>query len=119
MLKLPSRPVLLLAAAALAAGGLGGCSRSEPEVAEEANAAIEQPVPDAAPPSPVAPPSPASAPTADANSSAALPPAAETAPDEQMLEDASATGMTARASRDEADAAETAPADTDARQSED
>lgn len=119
MLKPPSRPRLLLIAAALAAGGLGGCSRSEPEASPEANAVIEQPVPDISSAGPVTPPPATAEPTADANSSAAVPPAAETAPDEQMLEDASATGMTARASRDEGDAAETAPANTDAQQSED
>ena len=118
MLKFASRPVLLLAAAALAGGGLAGCSRSEPEESVETNASAEELVPDAAPPSPVELPSPTSEPTADANSSAALPPAEETAPDEQMLEDASATGMTARASRDGADAEETAPANTDAQRSE-
>ena len=40
----------------------------------------------------------------EANAAAELPPEAAAAPDEQMLDDASATGMTARAARGEEDA---------------
>ncbi|MBJ6123377.1 hypothetical protein [Sphingomonas mollis] len=45
-------------------------------------------------------PEPAPANTADTNMMAEVPPEAAPAPDEQMMDDASATGMTARASRD-------------------
>ncbi|MCU6455032.1 hypothetical protein LPN01_13175 [Sphingomonas sp. A2-49] len=97
------------AAAALAAGllMLAACSRSGPEQAPEAeNMAEATPVEDV---TPVAPPSDEPAPVEtnaiDANAVAiAPPPEAPTAPDAQMLEDADATGMTARVSRDEAPA---------------
>jgi hypothetical protein len=98
----------LKAAAGLAAGllVLAACSRSEPEQPPEAdNMAEATPVEDV---TPIAPPSAEPAPVAnavDANAVAiAPPPEAPTEPDAQMLEDADATGMTARVSRDEAPA---------------
>ncbi len=100
-----TRRFLLPAAAALSLAGLSACSRSEPEPAVTENA-----VADSAPPAPAEVPvtenaRPAAEPTAEANAAAAeLPPEAAAAPDEQMLDDASATGMTARAARGEEDA---------------
>ncbi len=78
---------------------LAGCSRSEPEAeeatmtnsVEEVTAPIEEPTPAPAPVEAV--PEAAPAPVA--------PPKAEAiAPDEQMQDDADATGMTARVRRD-------------------
>lgn len=86
----------------LAVALLSGCSRSEPEeAAPTENAVVEDvaPVTEAAPPAPE--PAPVEAPPAVVNT-VAPPPAAPVAPDEQMLDDADATGMTARANRDEA-----------------
>jgi hypothetical protein len=89
------------AAGLLALSILGGCSRSEPDEAPPIENVSEE-----APPEPEetrAPepePAPAPAPVATSNA-VAPPPAAEIAPDEQMLDDADATGMTARATRDE------------------
>ena len=84
---------------ALAAGllMLSACSRSEPEPPVEEN--LDEATPDALPsvePSDVPPP------VADTNTAAIdVPPEAPVAPDAQMIEDADATGMTARVSRDE------------------
>lgn len=84
----------LLATAALAAAG---CSR-DPEPSPEPTPSISD-TPTATPtPSPE--PSPIASPTAIANETVALPPEEKPAPDEQMLDDASATGMTARSARD-------------------
>lgn len=94
---------------ALAAGllMLSACSRSEPEPPVEENmvepAPLDEATPDALPsvePSDVPPP------VADTNTAAIdVPPEAPVAPDAQMIEDADATGMTARVSRDEQPAA--------------
>jgi predicted small lipoprotein YifL len=89
------------AAGLLALSLLAGCSRSEPDEAPPAeNAVSDEALP--APEETRAPepePAPEPAPVATANT-VAPPPAAEIAPDEQMLDDADATGMTARATRD-------------------
>lgn len=84
----------LLASAALA---IAGCSR-EPAPAPEPTPSEEAlPTPE---PTPTPEPSPVASPSELTNATAALPPEEKPAPDEQMLDDASATGMTARASRD-------------------
>lgn len=97
------------AVTALAAGllMLAGCSRSEPEQpTAEDNMAEATPVEDVSPVAPTADESmPAEGNAVDANAVAIAPPPEEpVAPDAQMLEDADATGMTARVSRDEAPA---------------
>ena len=97
-----TRP-LLAAAAALLALNLAACS-DEPETptaenrAELNDEAVEEITPE---PTPIATPTPIVEPTTDANASVDLEPEPVTAPDEQMLDDASATGMTARAVRDQ------------------
>ncbi|MBY9061586.1 hypothetical protein K7957_01395 [Sphingomonas yunnanensis] len=84
----------LLATAALA---IAGCSR-EPEPAPEPTPSEEAvPTPE---PTPAPEPSPVASPSDLTNNTAALPPEEKPAPDEQMLDDASATGMTARARRE-------------------
>ncbi|MBW6526155.1 hypothetical protein KZ813_04835 [Sphingomonas sp. RHCKR7] len=84
----------LLATAALA---IAGCSREPAPAPEPTPSASEAPLPE---PTPTPEPSPVVSPTELTNATAALPPEEKPAPDEQMLDDASATGMTARASRD-------------------
>lgn len=99
-------------AAGLLALCLGACSRSsdEPAAAPIDNGAGEAAaVPDAPPVA--APPPAAPTPAADGNLAAAEPPAPIEDPDEQMLDDASATGMTARASRGEVPANDAGSAD--------
>jgi ABC-type enterochelin transport system substrate-binding protein len=95
-------------AAALAAGllMLSACSRSEPEQPIEENMTEQAPVDEA---TPDAPPTvePSATPTVAVDSNTAAidtPPEAPVAPDAQMIDDADATGMTARVSRDEAPA---------------
>ncbi len=86
-----------LAAAALM---LAGCSRSAPEQPEDGNMVEAAPVDTATPePLPTAEPSPAPSPV-DTNATAEAPPEEKVAPDAQMLDDAEATGMTARVTRD-------------------
>jgi PBP1b-binding outer membrane lipoprotein LpoB len=93
MTRMTARPVLAVALAALA---LAGCSRSDREEAAPANdvTVTEVPVPE-----PSMEPLPAPSPTAEVNMAEPLPEAEPEAPDAQMLDDASATGMTARADR--------------------
>lgn len=97
------RIILVLALAAT----LAACSRSEPEAVPEANDAVERPAPPVtAAPSPVAPPTT----EPSVNMTAPVPPPPEEiGADEQMMDDASATGMTARAERDQEEATETPP----------
>lgn len=109
----------LLAAAALLATGLAACSRSEPEAPPVDNAAIEGDAvpdaalgsgasPDAGTPTAVAPaardmpppPEPSATPDANIADTATVDEPAAPAPDQQVMDDASVTGMTARASRD-------------------
>jgi hypothetical protein len=102
MMMKTTRP-LLAAAAALLALNLGACS-DEPETPQTENRADlnDETVDDVAPePTPIATPAPIVEPTTDANASLDLEPEPVTPPDEQMLDDASATGMTARAARDQ------------------
>lgn len=98
----PSRHRLLLIAASLAS--LTACARSEPEATTE-NLVAESPSAGPIVTDPIPPEAPATpAPAVEANAAAELPPEEAAAPDEQMLDDASATGMTARAARGEEDA---------------
>ena len=85
---------LILAAATTLA--LAGCSGSEPEAATN-NSVKEAPAPQAAAPKPVVTP-----PAENASEAAALPAEMPIAADQQMMDDASVTGMTSHVSRDEA-----------------
>jgi hypothetical protein len=102
------RSTPLFLATLLAATALAGCSRhDEPETPPaDTNMAVEEIAPPEAAPTPE--PMPTAAPSPIENV-AALPDSPPPAPDEQMLDDASVTGMTARANRDAAD--EQAPAE--------
>ena len=85
---------------------LAACSQSEPEQPLTENDAVEEIAPEETP-SPVETPDAEPTGAAMENMAAiAPPPAAEIAPDMQVLDDADATGMTARVSRDEAPAAD-------------
>jgi hypothetical protein len=87
---------LILAAAGVAAlAGLGGCSGSEPEPPTN-NVEQAAPAPQAAAPKPVVTP-----PAENATEPVAVPAEKPVAADQQMMEDASATGMTSHVSRDE------------------
>lgn len=92
------KKVLLVAGAA--ALSLAACSRSEPEETPVTNEPVEAVAPL---PEPTMAPPPLPANTVEANAAEPLPEAEPAAPDEQMLDDASATGMTARATREEAE----------------
>lgn len=98
MRKTIHRLSLPIAAASLLALGLSGCSRSEPEPAPTENY-VEEPVaePTPEPTEPVA--NIAELDTNMAEAEPAPPPPPERSVDQQMLDDASATGMTARAKR--------------------
>ena len=90
------RPLLL--AAALVLPTLAGCSRKEPDApVEEGEAPSDAPAPVAPPalPEPAPAPEPSAPPVDDTPAEAAV------APDEQMMDDAAATGMTARSERAE------------------
>lgn len=88
----------LLLVAAMAALSLAGCSRSEPEEVPATNEVVENVAP-VEEPTMAPPPPPLN--MVETNAAEPLPEAPPEAPDEQMLDDASATGMTARATRDE------------------
>ena len=93
-----TRKLTFITATVLLAAGLGACSRSAPDpapVENEPALATPEPEPSAAP----APTPPAPIEAEDANTAVAIPPPTDPAADEQMMDDASATGMTARASR--------------------
>lgn len=77
--------------------GATACSR-EPELPPLGNAADEPAPHDTATPD-AAPPTPMATPTTETMANATAPAAAPVAPDEQMLDDATATGMTSRSSR--------------------
>lgn len=96
------RSVRALAWVALAGLGVAGCSKSEPEP-PAMNMTVQElePTPEPTPteePTPVVEPSPT-----PSNDTAMLPPPEEPAPDAQMMDDASATGMTARSDRAQRD----------------
>lgn len=89
--------------ALLLVAGLGACSQSN-ETPPPADNDTEMRAEPAEDPAPMAnetrAPDPEPTPTADANATAALPEKAPPpAPDEQLMDDASATGMTARTTR--------------------
>lgn len=98
MRKTFHRLSLPVAAASLLVLGLSGCSRSEPEPAPTENyadAPVEEPTPEpTAEAANIAEPD-----TNMAEAEPAPPPPPEPSVDQQMLDDASATGMTARAKR--------------------
>ncbi len=106
------RLVLVAVAALGLVGGVAGCSRSEPEP-PEMNMTVQElePTPE---PMPTETPTPEPEPTPEPrNDVAILPPPEEPAPDAQMMDDASATGMTARSERGDAgEDAGAAPAET-------
>ncbi|QNQ08721.1 hypothetical protein [Sphingomonas alpina] len=104
------RKALLVAGTALLAAGLAACSGSEPAPAPTENSeAISEPTPE-----PSASPTPEASPVIETNSTAeAAPEPTAVAPDEQMLDDASATGMTARTSRGEPATDDTAATSND------
>jgi hypothetical protein len=99
----------LALAAMLLTIGLGACSSSseEPAPAETNQVESADEREPAATPSPE--PSPTPSATSDTNLTAEAPPEVAPRPDEQMLDDASATGMTARASREDASPTEDTP----------
>lgn len=89
--------------ALLLIAGLGACSQ-EAEVPARGDNYVDNPTEPATEPTPTAPkpqpPEPDPTPSAASNMTAALPDKAPPpAPDEQLLDDASATGMTARTTR--------------------
>lgn len=99
MRKTIHRLSLPVAAASLLVLGLSGCSRSEPEPAPTENyadAPVEEPTPEPTEETVTNIAEPA---TNMAEAEAAPPPPPERSVDQQMLDDASATGMTARAKR--------------------
>ncbi|WP_082449972.1 hypothetical protein [Sphingomonas sp. Leaf231] len=100
-----------LALVALASLGVAGCSRSEPEP-PEMNMTVQELEPTPEPtPTPTEEPTPVVAPTAEpSNDTAPLPPPEEPEEDAQMMDDASATGMTARTDRSGGE--DNAPAET-------
>jgi hypothetical protein len=96
----PTRALLLATAVLLPA--LGGCSKSGPDAAPADNlTASAEETPMSAPKPTPEPSAAAVTPPTDTNATAEADPEPATPPDEQMLDDASATGMTARAARDE------------------
>ncbi|UVO50310.1 hypothetical protein M0208_07165 [Sphingomonas sp. SUN019] len=97
------KTILSLAAVALTLSACSGGKTDNPPADTNVEELAPTPPPVVAEPTPEPSPSPTPSPTET------LPPEAAAAPDEQMLDDASATGMTARANRDQeqpADAAE-------------
>ena len=100
--------------AVLLIGGLGACSQST-EAPPPADNYTDTRAEPAEEPMPTAPetraPDPEPTPTADSNVTVALPERAPApAPDEQLMDDASATGMTARTTRND-QTSQTAPAE--------
>ncbi len=94
---------MMLGGALLLATGLGACSSDpEPDSAPIENSAFDEEAP---PPSPEPTFEPAPPPVVENLSAVApaddLPPPPPIAPDEQVLDDASATGMTSRSTRGE------------------
>lgn len=89
-------PIRFLAAtAALALTACSGGGDENPPADTNVEELAPTPAPVEAEPTPEPSPSPTPSPTET------LPPEAAAEPDEQMLDDASATGMTARANRDQ------------------
>ena len=96
---------------------LAGCAPSTRDAPETNDTvAAEEPAPVVPPPAPDSPPPAPRTPTPIAHADAP-PPEEPAAADDQMQDDADATGMTARSVRDEPSAAnETAPAEADQQQ---
>lgn len=101
-----TKPLFALAAL-LSAATLASCSRAPEPTPIENDVAIApvEATPEAPPVE--APPAPAETPAA--NAAAPLPREEASAPDEQMMDDAAATGMTARATRGEPAPTEAVP----------
>ena len=114
-----TRKLTLVATLALLTAATSGCSKSEPEPASVENEGMTAPAePSPTPTSmPTESPSPSSMNTssADLNATAELPADVAPAPDEQMMDDASATGLTARASREEQSAENTEAGEIEAK----
>jgi len=105
-----TRKLTLIVTLALLTAATSACSKSEPEPAPVEDEEMTAPGPSSTPTSvPAESPSPSTVNTssADLNATAELPADVAPAPDEQMMDDASATGMTARASREEQSAGNT------------
>jgi hypothetical protein len=103
--------------AMLALFAVAGCSNQEQDIVPETNteAPVETPAPVTEEPA-VAAPEPAR-PVEEPANLVAPPPEEPIAPDAQMLDDADATGMTARLSREDAvESDDAAPAETDRQQ---
>ena len=97
---------------ALLCTSLAGCSGSADEPAPIENAAEPETSPPKEDSLPEATPSAAFTEPATANLAAEVPLDVAPAPNEQMLDDAAATGMTARTSREEAATDEAEPGDS-------
>jgi hypothetical protein len=91
--------LVALAAGMLVMTGLAGCSSSdnEPAAANSAEVAVPDNAPAPTPPAPEVENT-----TENMSNAAEIPPEKPIAANEQMMDDASATGMTSRVSRDEA-----------------
>lgn len=98
------RKAMAAGGAVLLLGAIAGCSGSDPEPAPIENSAFDEEAPP--PAEPAAEPSFEPAPVVADNSAAVapaeeLPPPPPIEPDQQVLDDASATGMTSRTTRDQ------------------
>lgn len=105
------RAMLLAGSGLLLATGLAACSNDNVDEAPIENSAFDE---DAPPPTPLPEENYEAAPPVTENLSAVapaedLPPPPPIEPDQQVLDDASATGMTSRSTRGEQQAAEEAP----------
>lgn len=106
------RVALLAGSGLLLATGVAGCSNDNVDEAPIENSAFDE---DAPPPTPLPTENYEAAPTITENLSAPapaedLPPPPPVAPDQQVLDDASATGMTSRSTRRQ-DSSDDAPVD--------
>lgn len=106
------RVALLAGSGLLLATGMAGCSDKTPEDAPIENSAFDEEAP---PPTPLPAENFEAAPPITENLSAPapvedLPPPPPVAPDQQVLDDASATGMTSRSTRGQ-DSRDDAPVD--------
>ncbi len=108
------RVALLAGSGLLLATGLGGCSDKAPEDAPIENSAFDE---DAPPPTPLpaenyeAAPPPVTENLSAVAPADVLPPPPPVEPDQQVLDDASATGMTSRSTRGQSSSDDDAPVD--------
>lgn len=112
MNTITTRTLLALAMAATMPIALAGCSDTAPGEAPATNEATTpepEPIAPVPVPVPIAPPAPEPVREEPTNTVEAPPPEKPITADAQMLDDADATGMTARLQRD----ADSAPADTE------